>query len=126
MDHGRLDFTEVPAFLNAMNILVCPQSRQNYFMSPLKVYEYMAAGRPVIGARIPPVEALICHEESGLLYEPDETSSLAAAITQLITQPGLAQRLARAAQQEVRDKHTWSKRIERLLAELERRGLVAP
>lgn len=123
-DHGNLDFEQVPDFLGAMDILVCPQSPDNKFQSPLKLFEYMAAGKPIIGADIPSVAELLGRGERGLLYQPDDARDLADKIEEMAADPERSRRIAARARQEVEANHTWQARLGTLLREMARRGLL--
>jgi glycosyltransferase involved in cell wall biosynthesis len=113
---GSVDPREVPGLLASMEAAVAPYSslRQFYF-SPLKVYEYMAAGCAVVASRIGQLDGLIEHEVSGLLCVPDDPLELAEALLRLRREPSLRDRLAHAARAKVRQAHTWEATVRRIL-----------
>ncbi len=100
--------SEVPGLLTSMDAAVAPYpDSERFYFSPLKVYEYMAAGRAVVASRVGQLAAVIQHEVSGLLCAPADPAALAAALGRLRQEPDLAARLGRAARATVLDGHTW-------------------
>lgn len=123
--HDAVPFIEVPAVMHGLDILVYTTTNTNSFQSPIKLYEYMAAGKPIIAARTPQVERVLGNETRGLLFEPGDANGLAFAVYRLIDDPGLAKRVSTNALEEVKEKHSWRSRIELLLRELGERSLIS-
>jgi glycosyltransferase involved in cell wall biosynthesis len=106
----------VPEFLQRADILVLPNppsAISTRFTSPLKLFEYMAAGRAIVASDLPSIREILRHEVDALLVAPGEPEAFAAAIERLVAQPGLAARLARAAFDAALD-YSWDRRAERL------------
>jgi glycosyltransferase involved in cell wall biosynthesis len=105
---------DVPLWLAAADtllILGTKRNEQSYrHTAPMKVYEYMAASRPVVASRTPALESII-PEHDALWYEPDNAVSLAAAAQSAAAAPDSAvlNRAFDAAQ-----KHSWAQRVERI------------
>jgi ATP-binding cassette subfamily B protein len=113
---GAVDPNQIPAWLRAMDVAVAPYPQlENFYFSPLKVYEYMAAGLPIVASRIGQLATLIDHEGNGLLCQPGDAESLAAAIRRLREEPGLAARLGANARQTIGAQHTWDHVAQRIL-----------
>lgn len=113
---GAVDPDEVPGLLASMDVAVAPYPNQpHFYFSPLKVYEYMAAGLPVVTSRIGQLQELIQDEVNGLLCPPGDAVALAAALDRLRQEPELRARLGQAARQTVLRDHTWDKVARRLL-----------
>jgi len=105
---GAVAPDEVPAFLASMDAAAAPYPPLNrFYFSPLKVYEYMAAGLPVVASRIGQLEKLIEPDVNGLLVPPGDATALAAALERLKMQPELCVRLGRAARATVLGQYTW-------------------
>ncbi len=106
----------MPGLLASMNAAVAPypQLTQFYF-SPLKVYEYMAAGLPVVASRIGQLAELIQDGVNGLLCPPGDSVALAGALYRLYSKPELSARLGQAARATVLREHTWEAVVQRIL-----------
>jgi glycosyltransferase involved in cell wall biosynthesis len=113
---GLVDPAEVPGLLASMQVAVAPYPNlEHFYFSPLKVYEYMAAGCAVVASRIGQLDGLIEHDATGLLCAPGNALELAGALLRLYCEPGLRQRLGRAARAKVHRAHTWDAVVQRIL-----------
>lgn len=83
--------------------------------SPIKLFEAMAAGRPIVASDLPSSREVLEHERTGLVAPPGDAVALAAAVRRLIGEPLLAERLARAAYAEAA-RYSWDTRARRLIA----------
>ncbi len=114
---GSVEPAEVPALLAATDIAVAPYPpRQDDYFSPLKVYEYLAAGVPVVASRVGQVPDVIRDGVTGLLVEPGDPAELAAAIATLRRDPLLRTRMGHAGRAHVIRHHTWDRVVDRILA----------
>ena len=112
---GPVTHEQVPALLGAMDALVAPYPElPGFYFSPLKVFEYMMSGRPIVASRIGQVSAVLRDDETALLVKPGSKLELAAALTKLWAEPQLGRRLAHAARDEAREKHSWAARVRTL------------
>lgn len=85
---GRAPHADIPAWLRAMNITVAPYLPQaDFYFSPLKIVESMAAGRPVVAPDIGQIGALIDDGVSGRLYPPGNESACRGALSALLRDP---------------------------------------
>lgn len=108
----------VPLHLAAADVLVLPNSartREARTTSPLKLFEYMAARRPIVATRVPALEGLLQHGRNAWVVAPDSPEALAAGIERVLADPGLGARLAEQAWQDVQH-YTWRRRAADLLA----------
>ena len=113
---GQVDPPRVPALLRDADVLVLPNppSRMSAaYTSPLKLFEYMAAGRPIVGSDLPSLREVLRPDENAVLVEAGDPGALAAGIARVLGDPGLAARLAARAREDVIE-WTWDKRAERL------------
>jgi glycosyltransferase involved in cell wall biosynthesis len=119
---GLVPHAEMPAYLAACDILVSPHGRQadgqEFFGSPTKLFEYMAAGRPIVASAVGQIADVLRDEESALLVPPDDADALCRAILRLVDDQCLRQRLAAAARAAAEEHHTWRQNAERVLASL--------
>jgi len=105
---GAVPPDEMPGLLASMDVAVCPYPQQDFYFSPLKVYEYMAAGLPVVVSRIGQLDELIENEVTGLVIPPDDVMSLVEALSRLLLDYNLRIRLGQAARRAILRDHTWS------------------
>ena len=109
---GAIDHDLIPDTLMALDVLVapCPQIVDFYF-SPIKIFEYMASGRPIVASSVGQVAEMLEHEKNALLVPPGDAAALTQALLRLKSDPELGARLAQAAQLEARANHTWTTRV---------------
>jgi glycosyltransferase involved in cell wall biosynthesis len=113
---GSVAPESVPGLLASMDAAVAPYpALAQFYGSPLKVYEYMAAGLPIVASRIGQIEELIEDGETGLLVPPGDGAELAKALSRLEFEPKLREHLGTAAQNAVWD-HTWANLLEYTLS----------
>ena len=106
----------VPGLLTSMDVAVAPYSEaERFYFSPLKVYEYLAAGRPVVASRVGQLGTLLRHDDNGLLCAPGDSMALAAALDRLRLDRGLRARLGARARASVLHHHTWDAVVKRIL-----------
>ncbi len=100
--------SQVPVYQQAADVLALPQlDPQGH--SPLKLAEYMAAGRPIVASDLLPLREVLADGETAVLVPPGDPESLAKGIQRVLSDHEFAERLAGAAQQEVRE-WTWERR----------------
>jgi glycosyltransferase involved in cell wall biosynthesis len=107
---------DVPGLLASMDVGVAPYPNgANFYFSPLKVYEYMAAARPVVASRVGQLEKLIEPDVTGLLVPPGDVAALAAGLERIRREPELGSRMGQAARTQVLRNHTWDGAVRRIL-----------
>jgi glycosyltransferase involved in cell wall biosynthesis len=102
----------VPLYLRAADILVLPEISAPHTMrhaSPLKLFEYMASGVPIVGSDLPALREVLLHGVNGWLVPPDDPTKLIGGICKLLEDPCLAKMLAENAREKVKQ-YTWKKR----------------
>ena len=113
---GIVAYENVPRELTQMDVAVAPYARaQDCYFSPIKLFEYMAAGVPVVAARTGQLTEIIRHGKNGLLYTPGDIDALAAALCELHDDVAQRDRLAQAARRDVEQRHTWRQRVDQIL-----------
>jgi glycosyltransferase involved in cell wall biosynthesis len=112
---GWVDYAELPAWLTAMDIAAAPYPpMEDFYFSPLKLTEYMAAGRAVVASAIGQIGEQIRDGRDGLLVAADDDDGLYRALNRLLDDPGLRGRLGDAAVQAVSGR-TWEENACRAL-----------
>lgn len=113
---GAVPASEVPDWLARMHVATAPYSAdQPFYFSPLKIYEYMAAGLPVVASRIGDLPKVLDHGTLGRLADPDDPGAMAQALGQLAGDPARRARLGAAARAHVLAHRTWDAVADRLL-----------
>lgn len=113
---GFVSQEQVPAFLAAADIAVLPYPElpQELWFSPLKLYEYMAAGKAIVASRSGQIAEVLQDGENGLLTPPGSIDALSQAMRTLLQDDALRQRLGRQAQADAVAHHSWKQYIRRL------------
>jgi glycosyltransferase involved in cell wall biosynthesis len=83
--------------------------------SPLKVFEYMSQGRPIIASRLPVLEEVLKDRENCLLCEASDVDSWASSIKTLVSDPPLAKSLGAHAKADFESNFSWGIRARRAL-----------
>jgi glycosyltransferase involved in cell wall biosynthesis len=84
-------------------------------MSPLKMFEYMAAGRPIVATDFPVVREVLRDGETAVLVPPDNAEALGEGIQRVLVSPGLCQRVARGARDAAQG-YSWNARARTILS----------
>jgi glycosyltransferase involved in cell wall biosynthesis len=119
---GFVLHAQVRASIAGAGVAVLPLPENlmaRYFTSPLKLFDYMAAGVPIVASDLPAVREVLVDGDNALLVPPEDPAAMAAAIRRLLVNPGLADRLRRAAFDQVQA-YTWDARAARIMEALER------
>ena len=113
----RVPNADVPTWLAAFDVAVMPGRRTQHFAyetSPLKLFEYLAAGLPVVAIDLPSMRLVLRDGENALLADPDDPAALPGAISRLLSDSALAECLAERGRRDV-EGMTWAARAERIL-----------
>jgi glycosyltransferase involved in cell wall biosynthesis len=124
---GAIEHARVPTVLRAMDVAVAPfRNMDGFYFSPIKLFEYMAAGVCVIASRLGQIRAVIEDGVRGVLCRPDDPLDLLSKIRRLRESPELRRRLAANALNVVRRQYTWAHAAQKtdqiIRAALARRG----
>ena len=113
---GVVTHEDIPQYLATMDVAVAPYPAiGNFYYSPLKLFEYMAAGRAVVASRIGQVAQVITDGVNGLLYEPGHRAGLVNRLRELRESSALRLELGKNARRASRD-FTWERNAERVVA----------
>lgn len=105
---GNVPHEEIPHYLAAMNVTVAPYiPSEHFYFSPIKIFEYMVMGKPVVAGKIGQVEEIIRDGENGALFEPGNVEQLASVLARLVRDPQFGQRLGERARVWVQRERTW-------------------
>jgi glycosyltransferase involved in cell wall biosynthesis len=119
---GRIEFTgfqppaAVAGSLRAADVLVLPNRATTVsarYTSPLKLFEYLAAGRPIVASDLPALREVLRDNENARLVPPDDPRALADTLLAVTRDATSAVRLAREAF-ETASEYSWDRRAARL------------
>ena len=113
---GMVDPARVPELLRRASVLALPNPASaisTRFTSPLKLFEYLAAGRAIVASDLPSIREILHDGVDGLLVAPGDANDLADALRRLLGDPALAAQLARAAFAAA-PQYSWDRRAEKL------------
>jgi glycosyltransferase involved in cell wall biosynthesis len=115
---GHRPHAEMPAYMRAADVLVLPNSAKekisSHHTSPLKLFEYMASGTPIVASDLPSITEILS-SDSATLVSPDNPKALAEGIREVLADKEGSQKRARRAQEVVQG-YTWDKRAKTILA----------
>jgi len=114
---GFVDPSLVPNYLFASDVLIAPYTQKistSDWMSPLKIFEYMAAKRPIVSSNLPAIREILTNNHNAVLVTPENPRELAQAINKLLEDKAFASGIAEQAYVDVQ-KYSWKNRCERIL-----------
>lgn len=125
--HGFIPHGQVNKYINSMDILLAPYQSKveghgggdiSKWMSPLKIFEYMAAGKPILCSDLPVLREILTHEDNALLCESDNVDVWMEALTRLNNDRTMMKKLGLSAYRKLIENHTWAMRAEKVLDNL--------
>lgn len=115
---GSLPHAAVASLIRQFDVAIAPYPPPNhaFYFSPLKLFEYMACGVPVVAAELGQIAELVRHEETGLLCPPGNIEALATACERLLADAELRRCMGEAAAKLVQTQFTWDHNARRAVA----------
>lgn len=126
--HGHLPHAAAMALLPEFDIALAPYGEVVHggrhkpdsanlanWMSPIKLFEYMAAGLPIVTSDLPVLNEIVQHERTALLTPPGHAAALGEAVARLAANADLRRQLATTAQTMLAENYTWDRRARRIL-----------
>ena len=119
---GRVPYDEVPHYVAAFDACVAPydpahpelRGEGTFFRDPLKVFEYLASGKPTITLDSDNIRKMFRHGEHALLVPPGDPVALADAMTSLLGRPDRGRALGEEGRRLVTTRFTWQAHADRL------------
>lgn len=110
---------EIPALIASADICVAPLGLNDRNVTqgacPIKVLEYMAAGRPLLASNMPIVRELVREDMDALLFSPNDPDDLGRQVLALLNDFDLSKRLAESASERALTKFTWHESQKKLI-----------
>ncbi len=110
---GWIEHDRIPDYIDAMDLTVLPSS--NLWGSPIKMFEYMVMGKPVIAPAYEPIKEIIIPWENGLLFEPENYGDLKQAVLTLIDDEDLRIKIGDNAKSTVIENYTWLRNAQKIV-----------
>lgn len=107
---GRVPHYMIPTWCNAFDLCIAPftQNRNDKIgVSPLKLYEYMACGRPIVATALPGIIETLQASQSGYTFPPGDAAAMAQQIRELFHAPALREQMGIRGRQYVLQHHSW-------------------
>jgi len=116
----RRAFDELPAIMGSATLTVIPLrvNAYNDLAMPVKLFDYMSFGRPVVATACRDTAALVNELDAGLIVD-DTADGIAQGIMRLLEDPDLATRLGQNGYQAIQSTHAWPHRAAQLLQMIE-------
>ena len=115
---GRKPHHEIPLWQKAADVLVLFNSAKiqmfKEFTSPMKLFEYMASGTPILASDLPSTREVL-NEQSAVLVDPDDPKAYVAGLKRILSDGEFAQQIAQQALRDV-ESFTWDKRAANIIA----------
>ena len=113
---GLVPQNKIPEILLAVDVAVIPYPMlpHELWFSPLKLYEYMAAGKAIVASRSGQIADVIQDGENGRLVTPGKIDELANMIVRLLNNPDEREWIGKNARQQAVEQHSWDRYIRRL------------
>ncbi len=119
---GRVSWQQVPQYIAGFDIgysgQIQPQIGKMY-LSPMKLYEYMAMAKPVIASAFEDAQRLVCVGKTGFLFQPGNKEDLKLALIAAYRNRAKLSEMGIAARQEIETNHSWKVRVEKLVTGVE-------
>ncbi len=120
---GFVPHAEVPLYLSAADVLVMPYTTEMTikggtkayrFTSPIKLFEYMACGRPIVATSLPSIREILEDGRNALLVEPNNADLLRRGIEEALYNRQLAEKISKEARKDA-SQYTWEQRAKKLI-----------
>lgn len=120
---GKVDYDDVPQIIANSNICLYTPDAENYlpmkklgfYFSPLKLFEYMSMGKPVIVSNVGNLKKLIKTEVNGYKIKPNNSGELRDKILKLYKNKKLFKKISNNNRKECIKKYSWSKIAKEIL-----------
>ena len=113
---GFVTHAEVSRYVNAADIAVVPvpDMKQEMWLSPMKLFEYMASGKAIVASAMGQIKDVIRDSENGLLVPAGDEAALTGAVNRLLNDDSLRARLGKQARADAVQNHSWEQYFARL------------
>ncbi len=120
---GRVPWQEVPQYIAGCDIGYSGQIQLQMgkmYLSPMKLYEYMSMGKPVIASAFEDAQRLVIEGKTGFLFQPGDKQTLKQALITAFDAQDRLLSMGQQARQQIEAEHSWTNRVQHLLEETEK------
>jgi glycosyltransferase involved in cell wall biosynthesis len=124
---GAVPYASMPEVVASADVGVAPydtrrlaQLELGFYWSPLKIFEYMAAGLPTVTIGRAPLTEIVRDDQEGCLFREADPSDLARVLVRLAGDADLRRRLGASARERVVVRYSWARHCEQLERVLQR------
>lgn len=120
---GHVAWKDVPKNISLFDVGYSGQAvlkSGDMYLSPLKLYEYMAAGKPVIASAFADARSLISGKDTGFLFDPSDLDDLVRTLKEVYAARSRLADMGRKAHDEIAANHTWTARVRDLIPKVEK------
>ncbi len=107
---GHRPNNEMPLFLCAADVLVLPNNKigeSERFTSPMKLFEYLAAGKPIVASDLPSIREVL-NDKNAFFFQPGDAVELAKTIQSVLQKPKEAEQKANTAKNDALQ-YSWNR-----------------
>ncbi len=126
---GYIKPSKIQEFLSNCDILLAPYSNKVYseyiqkndisdWMSPLKIFEYMASKKPIIASNLPSLKEILEDKKTALLVDSKDTLAWKKSIEKILCKPEIAKKISENAFSLLKNNYTWKIRAKKVLDNL--------
>jgi glycosyltransferase involved in cell wall biosynthesis len=118
--HGHVPPSRVPGFLRIFDVLIAPYQPvvglhggagdNSKWVCPLKLFDYMAAGKPIICSNLPVIQEVVSHGRNALLCAPTDVTAWAEALHLLRDNPDFGAKIGADALETFERRYSWDAR----------------
>jgi glycosyltransferase involved in cell wall biosynthesis len=115
---GRVSWQEVPQYLAGFDIGYSGQVQLQMgkmYLSPMKLYEYMAMAKPVIASAFEDAQRLVSEGNTGFLFQPGNKDDLKRALSEAYQKREKLPEMGQLARTEIVNHHSWTARVQALV-----------
>ncbi|MDJ0704391.1 MAG: glycosyltransferase family 4 protein [Leptolyngbyaceae cyanobacterium MO_188.B28] len=124
--HGYRPHRDIPKIMDEMNVLISPSLRSiklpgkkdtdiSQWTSPLKIFEYMAARKPIVASDVDVLREVLKNGRNALLCDPDDLEAWQWSLYRLRDCPNLSQALSQNAYHDLKNRYCWKTRAKEVL-----------
>lgn len=113
---GFVKNNEVPMYLASSNALIAPFPKNDhyeFYMSPMKIFEYMTSNRPIITTNLNTIKEVLS-TDSAIYTESGDVEAMVSGLLKIDKEPDFARLMSESARKEI-EEHSWEKRAERII-----------